>query len=567
MWLQSVVEPEARARRPVAAGLLALTLLAFVVVLVRTAWLSDDAYITARVADLFVHGDGPNFNVGERVQGFTHPLWMLLLTGVYALTRDAWVSLYGLGFTTTLVALFVFVRHVATSAWAAIAGVTLWIFSRACVDYSTSGLENPASHLLLVVFLALGASRLRPRERLALQSLCVGLLVLNRLDLSVLGIPLLAAAALKTWREERADASDGAGPHGGARVLPVVSAALCGLAIPAAWLLFALVYYGFPFPNTAYAKLATGVARSDLWGHGFRYVGNLLRYDYVTAATLVAALLVALASRRHRSWTVAIALLLQTIYVISVGGDFMGGRFFSAAFVLAAGYLAGSGLLDRPPAALGASALAALLGLLVCHPTITSGGDYGLHHTPLERFDSRSASDERAFYYCQTGLLRAEFWNQLPYEVPLRLHHPEPRVGADSVIARGQIGMYGFGEGRDVFIIDFYALTDPLLARLPTWDPWDFYIGHFGRKIPEGYEESVRTDSNRITDPKLARIYDDLRTITRGPLFTTERFRAIWRMNTASCADRIDRSAYVRRARRKPRPEEEPPEPTTREGG
>jgi arabinofuranosyltransferase len=37
-------------------------------------------------------------------------------------------------------------------------------------------------------------------------------------------------------------------------------AAALGLVPAAAWTLFALAYFGFPFPNTAYAKLATGIS-------------------------------------------------------------------------------------------------------------------------------------------------------------------------------------------------------------------------------------------------------------------------------------------------------------------
>jgi arabinofuranosyltransferase len=48
------------------------------------AWLCDDAYITFRTVDNFIHGYGLTWNVAERVQAYTHPLWMLLLSGVYA---------------------------------------------------------------------------------------------------------------------------------------------------------------------------------------------------------------------------------------------------------------------------------------------------------------------------------------------------------------------------------------------------------------------------------------------------------------------------------------------------
>ncbi|MDB4977741.1 MAG: hypothetical protein JWN48_6082, partial [Myxococcaceae bacterium] len=46
----------------------------------RSAWVTEDAYITLRTVDNWVHGFGLRWNTDERVQGYTHPLWMLLLS-------------------------------------------------------------------------------------------------------------------------------------------------------------------------------------------------------------------------------------------------------------------------------------------------------------------------------------------------------------------------------------------------------------------------------------------------------------------------------------------------------
>ena len=50
-------------------------LVAFAWVLLRTAWLCDDAYISFRVVENAVSGHGLRWNVADRVQVFTHPLW------------------------------------------------------------------------------------------------------------------------------------------------------------------------------------------------------------------------------------------------------------------------------------------------------------------------------------------------------------------------------------------------------------------------------------------------------------------------------------------------------------
>ena len=50
----------------------------FSLLLVSSAWMHDDAYITFRTIDNFVNGLGLTWNPAERVQAYTHPLWMLV---------------------------------------------------------------------------------------------------------------------------------------------------------------------------------------------------------------------------------------------------------------------------------------------------------------------------------------------------------------------------------------------------------------------------------------------------------------------------------------------------------
>lgn len=72
--------------------LLVVALLLVAVVLIRTAWICDDAYITYRTIDNFLHGFGLRWNVAERVQSFTHPLWLILLTPFIALTGEPYYT-------------------------------------------------------------------------------------------------------------------------------------------------------------------------------------------------------------------------------------------------------------------------------------------------------------------------------------------------------------------------------------------------------------------------------------------------------------------------------------------
>ena len=72
-----------------------------IVVLINNAWLCNDAFITYRTVDNFVNGHGLTWNVHERVQAFTHPLWMFLISVPYFFTGEMF-------FTPIIVSILVF---------------------------------------------------------------------------------------------------------------------------------------------------------------------------------------------------------------------------------------------------------------------------------------------------------------------------------------------------------------------------------------------------------------------------------------------------------------------------
>lgn len=137
---------------PIAVSLLTVFLL---VVLIRTAWLSDDAYITLRTVDNFVNGRGLTWNPGVRVQAYTHPLWMFALSILYFVTREAYYTTIVLGMSLSLFTLLLFTFRLAVTLRAVLFGGVALILSSSYITYSTSGLENPLTNLLLVVFFAI----------------------------------------------------------------------------------------------------------------------------------------------------------------------------------------------------------------------------------------------------------------------------------------------------------------------------------------------------------------------------------------------------------------------------
>ena len=213
----------------------------FVIALVRTAWLCDDAYITLRTIDNFVAGYGVRWNVVERVQTYTHPLWMLMLSVPYYFTRDPYFTPLLVSMVLSALTVWLLLTRLAVTPISGALGALVLTVSKAFVDYSTSGLENPLTHLLLATFFMSYWRSLETAD-LTLPWLACGLLLLNRLDTGLLVLPALLVRGIRMpWRR-------------------VLRAAAIGLAPLMLWEAFAIVYYGFPFPNTAYAKLQHGIS-------------------------------------------------------------------------------------------------------------------------------------------------------------------------------------------------------------------------------------------------------------------------------------------------------------------
>jgi hypothetical protein len=98
---------------------------------------------------------------------------------------------------------------------------------------------------------------------------------------------------------------------------------------------------------------------------------------------------------------------------------------------------------------------------------------------------------------------------------------------------RGTIGAFGYYAGQQTYIIDPWALSDAFLARIgPRPYPENWRIGHISRPIPDGYLMTKLTGENRMRDPELARLYDQLRLVTSGHLFDARRWSAIIDLNT-----------------------------------
>jgi len=298
-------------------------------------------------------------------------------------------------------------------------------------------------------------------------------------------------------------------------IVPVMT----GVAPAVLWLAFATFYYGFPLPNTYYAKVANGIPKLMLYQQGIAYVLNSISHDPITLGTVGLALLtVWRGDAAGKRATLSAALYVA--YTVSVGGDFMSGRFFTTPFLIAVIAVAPS-----------AAALAALVAYNLFMPIVPI--------KTTSRYESawpwriqNGIKDERGSYFQGTNVLFFSPFRALPDFTWVR-EGTSFRNGTEKVSVQGSIGFYGLYAGPEKFLVDRNALSDPLLAHIPASPrlPFEFYAGHYFRDLPEGYLESVTENRNLLTDPQLHEYYDAVRNVTRGPLVSASRFRDIVALN------------------------------------
>lgn len=524
-------------RRVVACSLaLVLTTVAFYF----TAWLDEDAYIDFRVVSNLLSGAGLVWNVGERVQAFTSPLWVGLIafvSGISGATAPA------AAFATSLACSWVVaivVVCIATRSWAMRALVIAWMCgSQAYLDYSSSGLENPLLHsLLALAYLQLGRlGRAHSASNWALFSLGCGLVACTRLDALVLVAPLWCGSCIGHHR------------HLGMR--STWQGLAIGLLPLCAWEVFSLWYYGSWLPNSALAKLPLGYPRIDLLRKGWLLIRASAVLDPGTFLAMVMCPLVLIFLRSRLGWLALTSSLASLTAILLFGGDFMQGRFVSAPFVSACLLLlVGT---SKPYCALKAvtprNRYAALLmlvsisaGALVSFGTQYHAGKWGEFFGP-QPFYRGQVADERS-QYNQAASLRA-FNDGARHRFIAEGAVFGKRLGArKALVVRRNIGMFGYAAGPHVYIVDPLALADPFLSRLPACR--SSRAGHFFRPSPTGYRASLLEGENRVRDAVLARLFDDVLSVTRAPLTARGRLSAIWRLNNGTYRDIGQLTQYTR---------------------
>ncbi|MDQ3147564.1 MAG: hypothetical protein M3R01_11655 [Actinomycetota bacterium] len=417
-------------------------------------WLSDDGFIHLRVVRQLVSGNGPVWNVGERVEASTSPLWVFVLAGADLVTpiRLEWLAvLGGMGLTIGGVALTMagsrtLIRPdpgqllLPVGAALLVGLAPVWIFS-------SSGLEGGLVTAWMGACLWLLATWARTASPFgAGAAVVIGLGPLIRPELGIFTVAFVAVVLVGQR------CSDGWGNR--ARLL------LCVFVLPVTYQLFRMGYYGVLVPNPAIAKEAS----ASYWSEGWTYLKDVLGPYWLWLPLLglaVGAYPSLLRQLRRdgqdRGQLVVAAFvvggLLSALYIVRVGGDFFHAR------LLLPGLMA----LTAPVSVL--PLRRAYVGALVVLPwavvalLFLRGGNY-------DRITAHANRVTLSDHGWGSGSPNVE-----RYRAPGVRYHDvtlaaEPSGGRRSVLGYFGIGVAGYALGPDVYLLDLLGLADAFTSHL-----------------------------------------------------------------------------------------------------
>ncbi len=541
-------------------------------------WIADDGLIVLRTVRNLLAGNGPVFNVGERVEANTSTMWtyLIYLGGLIggpvrleyvALVFALVLSVLGIVFAMLGAARLYAPSMMGRRALMLPAGALVYIAVPPARDFATSGLENG----LVMAYLGLlwwmmvcwsqalrryrptppmassfrggpptirrhptGPPPLHPEPHNAVSGLfdaalafVAGMSVLVRPELALIGglalIMMLVAA--RGWHR---------------RWLIIVAGGL----VPVAYEIFRMGYYGLLFPGTALAKDASG----SKWSQGFVYLTNFNKpyLLWAPAILLVGLAVVVLVVRGRPLWprgagapgygwvarmvqspsTVVLFMLvsglLQALYWIRQGGDFMHGRVLLTPLfcLLAPVAVIPLVLPDATRMARGAGYLfvgaTSVLWFAVAGWALWAANSNGMG-SDATRVTYSGIVDERRFYSQATGhahpLTAADYldyprmravlvalnntpdgalllpsgnydqWDVVPAVPPPPDKPYKTNETGPHTVFFTNLGMLGMNVGLDVRVIDQIGLANPLAQHTARLE--DGRIGHDKNLFPD----------------------------------------------------------------------------------
>ena len=503
-----------------------------VIIFFKSFWVTEDAFIGYRILDQVRIGNGPVWNAGIRTQIFSCIGWFYLFVVVGFFTHNIFITL-----VIVNTAVFAFFLVTAKKIFGVTVEFCLFILillmSSSFYDYTSSGLDNILGFAFILYLYYRYKAQLGftketlPQKEFYVITFLTAIIVFARPDLILFSVPPFLYMVYKYLPKISLLFKAGT-----LAALPVV-----------AWLLFSIVYYGKPLPNTAYLKIFNGIPEDVVLASGINYLLQHMVFDPYMLAAIGFGFIGSLLFLEPWKKAFAVGMVVYFCYVISIGGEYMLGRFLSYPFLVAALLLAEifkkfslseSRIKNKLKVLI---PIFVVLGLTTTENPVTRPWAYGRNLPWSETQDAdiqtMGVVDMRKAYYSTSSIA----WFNNEARTATANQDSDVRFGVDlkksgdKVAVIGATDATGYYAGTEILLLDYFGLTDPFIVMLPSVRM--NFTSHFEKELPEGYFESFLDEKNTLKDKKLDEYYRHIKFITTSKeLFTLERFKAIYRLNT-----------------------------------
>ncbi|MFC1475010.1 hypothetical protein ACFLQG_00040 [Candidatus Zixiibacteriota bacterium] len=291
-----------------------ILLVIFSVLSIYNSFLCDDAFITFRYAHNLAFGEGAVYNSGERVEGYTNFLWMLLLTAVIKLggQPELWSRIFSLLFSFGVI--LIFIKHTTKYSDNKFNTFLFPVFltlSAPFYIWSSGGLETAA-----FTFFVLGGfiSLLKPHEKNEFNKLIFSSIYFIGASLTRpegnLFFVLIVGYLIYSFFKKRTSLKN------------ILSFTVPYMVLYGGYFIWRYGYYGSLFPNTFYIKTP---------GYEFMISGLEYYFKFIINSSIWISLILVIyrmicsQSKKIQEmlYFLMFVIFSFSIYVFYTGGDFM----------------------------------------------------------------------------------------------------------------------------------------------------------------------------------------------------------------------------------------------------
>jgi len=291
------------------------------------AYYVDDAFISLRYCRNLIEGNGLTWNPGERIEGYSNFLYIILTAAVGRLGIDLIAASRVVGIAAYIIlALFIILRvwrragREPDTTSALTIPLVISVSSLPIIIWSLGGLEASLFALFVTAGIWLFADAIENGRSPVAAGALFALAAMTRPEGVFFFLGAVTFGLLSRISARRI------------RISAIIRMAALFIVIFGVYYLWRFIYYGDPLPNTYYAK-------SGFYA-GKAFLGYVYMVKFFMAAPFILAIMLfeVVHTTIDRRWTLAISFLVtMTVgylgYVIAIGGDHMSGFRFVAPII------------------------------------------------------------------------------------------------------------------------------------------------------------------------------------------------------------------------------------------